>query len=196
MKARGMVNMMMKGSRRDWNWATMTKYTSTMPSSSISSTWPMASMICSFSPLNSMVAPSGSSMASTALVTWSDTRVTFLPSAMPAVTVTQRRCWSRLMVFRLTVFSTVATSFSRKLLSVSSSSVPDMADREEEDEPEDVPPLMAEDMALSGSIFSSGRVSTVILLLSSCWMMSCMEVSSSTMSVPVEVVFRAAATCI
>ena len=55
---------------------------------------------------------------------------------------------------------------------------------------------MAEDMALSGSIFSSGRVSTVILLLSSCWMMSCMEVSSSTMSVPVEVVFRAAATCI
>ena len=37
-KASGMVNMTMKGSRRDWNWATMTKYTSTMPSSSISIT--------------------------------------------------------------------------------------------------------------------------------------------------------------
>ena len=91
-KARGMVNMTMSGSRRDWNWATMTKYTSTTPSSSISMTCPMASIMASFSPLNWMVTSSGSSMASTALVTWADTSVTLLPSAMPAVTVTQRRC--------------------------------------------------------------------------------------------------------
>jgi len=63
------------------------------------------------------------------------------------------------MVFRLTVFSTVATSFSRKLLSVSSSPLPDRDDREEDEEL--LPPLMAEDMVLSGSIFSSGSVSTV-----------------------------------
>ena len=59
-KARGMVNMTMNGDFRDWNWATMIRYTSTTPSSSISSSCPMASMICSFSPLNSTVTVSGS----------------------------------------------------------------------------------------------------------------------------------------
>ena len=69
-------------------------------------------------------------------------------------------------------------------------------DDSEEDEPEDAPPLIAEDMALSGSIFSSGRVSTVILLSSSCWMIRDMALLSSTMSVPEVLVVRAAAICI
>ena len=73
-----------------------------------------------------------------------------------------------------------------------SSLSPVRADRDEEEEP----PPTAEDMALSGSIFSSGRVSTVSLLSSSCWIIICMVVSSSTISVPEVLVFSAAATCI
>ena len=73
-KASGMVNMTMNGDFSDWNCATMMKYTSTTPSSSISSSWLMASMICSFSPLNSAVTPSGSVRPLTACcaaeVTW------------------------------------------------------------------------------------------------------------------------------
>ena len=49
-KARGMVNMTISGERRDWNWATITRYTSTMPSSSISSSCRMASMMASRRP--------------------------------------------------------------------------------------------------------------------------------------------------
>ena len=52
--------MTMNGDFRDWNWATMIRYTSTTPSSSISISWVMAFMICSFSPLNSTVTVSGS----------------------------------------------------------------------------------------------------------------------------------------
>ena len=73
-KASGMVNMTINGDFSDWNCATMMKYTSTTPSSSISSSCPMASMICSFSPLNSTVMPSGStalpSACRAAEVTW------------------------------------------------------------------------------------------------------------------------------
>ena len=58
--ARGMVNMTMNGDFKDWNWATMIRYTSTTPSSSMSISCSMASMICSFSPLNSTVTVSGS----------------------------------------------------------------------------------------------------------------------------------------
>ena len=60
-KARGMVNMTISGERSDWNWATITRYTSTMPSSSISSSCRMASMMASFSPWKAAVTPWGSS---------------------------------------------------------------------------------------------------------------------------------------
>lgn len=56
-----MVNMTISGERRDWNWATITRYTSTMPSSSISSSCRMASMMASFSPWKAAVTPWGSS---------------------------------------------------------------------------------------------------------------------------------------
>ena len=72
--ASGMVNMTMNGDFSDWNCATIMRYTSTTPSSSISISCPMASMICSFSPLYSTVTPWGSvtlpSACCTALVTW------------------------------------------------------------------------------------------------------------------------------
>ena len=114
-KARGIVNMTMNGDFSDWNCATITRYTSRMPSASISSSWLMASMMVSFSPSNSAVTPSGSASASTAFMAAADTLVTLYPSATVAVAVMQRRCSMRLMVFMLTVRSTVATSPSRKL---------------------------------------------------------------------------------
>ena len=58
--ASGMVNITMNGAFRDWNCATMMRYTSTTPSRSISRSCCMAFMICSFSPSNSTVTPSGS----------------------------------------------------------------------------------------------------------------------------------------
>ena len=75
-KASGMVNITMNGDFRDWNCATMMRYTSTTPSSSISSTCPIASMICSLSPLNSTVTPSGSASGATACCTADVTLVT------------------------------------------------------------------------------------------------------------------------
>ena len=75
-KASGMVNITINGDFRDWNCATMMRYTSTTPSSSISSTCPIASMICSLSPLNSTVTPSGSASGATACCTADVTLVT------------------------------------------------------------------------------------------------------------------------
>ena len=75
-KARGMVNMTINGDFRDWNWATITRYTSRMPSTSISSSCCMASMMVSFSPLNSVVTPSGRVSLSTARMASADTLVT------------------------------------------------------------------------------------------------------------------------
>ena len=51
-KASGMVNMTIKGDFRLWNWATITRYTSRMPRTSINSSCCTASMIVSFSPVN------------------------------------------------------------------------------------------------------------------------------------------------
>ena len=66
-KASGMVNMTISGERSDWNCATITRYTSSTPSPSISSSWPMASMMASFSPLNRAVMPCGRSTPATAV---------------------------------------------------------------------------------------------------------------------------------
>ena len=66
-KARGMVNMTINGERRDWNWATITRYTRTMPSSSISSSCSMASIMASFSPWKEAVMPWGRSTSAIAV---------------------------------------------------------------------------------------------------------------------------------
>ncbi len=58
-KARGMVNMMIKGDRRDWNCATMIRYMNTTARSSISSTCSMASLMVSFSPEDTSWQPAG-----------------------------------------------------------------------------------------------------------------------------------------
>ena len=71
-----MVNMTINGDFRDWNWATITRYTSNMPSRSMSRSCCMASMMVSFSPLNSAVVPAGRVRASTARMASEETRVT------------------------------------------------------------------------------------------------------------------------
>ena len=52
-KASGMVNITMKGDLKLWNWATIIRYTKRTPRAIILTRSSMASMIISFSPLNS-----------------------------------------------------------------------------------------------------------------------------------------------
>ena len=65
-KASGMVNMTMKGDFKFWNWATITRYTSTTPTSISISISFMASIMASRSPLKLISTPSGSSTLSSA----------------------------------------------------------------------------------------------------------------------------------
>ena len=75
-KASGMVNITIRGDFSDWNCATITRYTSSMPSASIRSSCCMASIIISFSPSKEAVTPSGRLTCATADSTAEDTFVT------------------------------------------------------------------------------------------------------------------------
>ena len=83
-----MVNIIMKGDSSDWNWATMIKYMNSTAKSSISTICSMASVIISFSPVNTRRHPAGASYPASFSSTAAETRPTLYPSAMAALTAT------------------------------------------------------------------------------------------------------------
>ena len=85
--ASGIVNITMNGDFRDWNCATMIKYTSSTPRRSISARSPSELMICSFSPSNAYVTPLGSERSESAFSASPVTSVTLYPDAISALTV-------------------------------------------------------------------------------------------------------------
>ena len=58
--ASGIVNMTINGDLSDWNWATITRYTSTMPRRIIRTRSFKAFIMDSFAPSNSMLIPGAS----------------------------------------------------------------------------------------------------------------------------------------
>ena len=117
---------------------------------------------------------------------------------MAAVTVIQRRCWSRLMLFSDTVSLISATSPSRNVLSSSplSSPVSWLSPEAEVLLPADVLPLMAEVMPLPGSMVSSSSFSRVSFPSSAASTIISMLSPSSVTVATVVLSLMAAATCI
>ena len=114
---------------------------------------------------------------------------------MAAVTVMQRRCWSRLMLFSDTVSRISATSPSRKEVSSSSLSSPVSWLRPEAEAEADAPPIDA-DMESSGVMVRSSSFSRVSLLPSAASTIISMLSPSSVTVETVVVSDKAAATCI
>ena len=110
--ASGIVNMTMNGDLRSWNCATITRYTSRIPTASIKTSCLSASTMDSRSPVKPMVVPSEGENEASASSAASVTSVTLQPSAMSAVTSMYRRWLRRRMLERLSVSSTVAMSLS------------------------------------------------------------------------------------
>ena len=90
-KASGMVNMTMKGDFKDWNCATITRYTSSTPRRSISAICPMASMTASFSPSKTKDTPLPRSAFFSAVWALAVMAVVFAPSSRVADTEIYRR---------------------------------------------------------------------------------------------------------